>query len=179
MLLTVCVMSLAVFGCQNPAKKPVPPKKNVSMSQPRASAVQTPAPPPVTPGYATNAFEQKVVQLVNIERQKVGHDPLANNLLLGKGARAKAVNMRDKGYFGHTSPTYGSPFKMMSTFGVKYSRAGENIAAGYKTPESVVAGWMKSAGHRANILSTRYGKIGIGYAQGGKLGSYWVQWFTN
>src|SRR5919109_1185606 len=58
-----------------------------------------------------------------------------------------------------------------------WSAIGENIAAGYPTPEAVVAGWMSSPGHRANILSPNFTEIGIGLAQGGKYGSYWTQDF--
>ncbi len=50
------------------------------------------------------------------------------SMFLVMGATAKAVDMRDKHYFGHTSPTYGPPFSMMKAFGVHYLKAGENIA---------------------------------------------------
>lgn len=187
-IMTVFLLTAASAGC-TPAKKPTPkapPKKNAEKITPRSSAVQYPTVPPTTPTTpnppATTTLEKyqkRVVELVNIERQRVGHDPLIQGELMDKGATAKAVDMRDKRYFGHKSPTYGSPFAMMKTFGVRYRRAGENIASGYRTPESVVKGWMKSPGHRANILSTKFGKIGVGYAAGGKSGAYWVQWFTN
>ena len=187
-IMTVALLSTVAAGCSKPSKKPAPkapPKKTVQKTTPRTSAIQTPATQPATPttpGTATTTlqkYEKRVVELVNIERQKVGHDPLVETPLIDKGATAKATDMKDKRYFGHTSPTYGSPFAMMKTFGVHYQRAGENIASGYKTPETVVKGWMNSPGHRANILSTKYGKIGVGYAAGGKSGAYWVQWFTN
>jgi uncharacterized YkwD family protein len=139
----------------------------------------TPTPTP-TPGYTLSQFEKKVVELVNIERTKAGLKPLATALLLSKGARAKSQDMIDKSYFSHTSPTYGSPFNMMKTFGISYQSAGENIAVGYSTPESVVKGWMNSPGHKANIMSANYGKIGIGYAYTTKgYHHYWTQWFTN
>lgn len=184
-LALVLALSL-VSGCKTPARKPAPktpPQTTAPKTTPRTSALFYP--PVATPPsigkttYKGNAFEVKVVQLVNVERQKVGHDPLTEDKLLDKGATTKAADMRDKGYFKHSSPTYGSPFVMMKNLGVKYNAAGENIASGYKTPEAVVAGWMRSPGHRANILSTKYHKIGVGYAKGGWSGAYWVQWFTN
>lgn len=180
-LLALTMILTLAAGCNRPAKKPTPPatpKKTAPKIVPRSSALQTPAPAPATPSNGSD-FQRRVVKLVNVERQKVGHDPLSEDNLLDKGASTKAADMRDKRYFSHTSPTYGSPFNMMKTVGVHYSKAGENIASGYKTPEAVVSGWMKSPGHRANILSTKYGKIGVGYAKGGKSGAYWVQWFTN
>jgi uncharacterized protein YkwD len=81
--------------------------------------------------------------------------------------------MRDKGYFSHTSPTYGSPFNMLKSFGISYKSAGENIARGYTTPKAVVDGWMNSPGHRANILNSSFTEIGVGYASG----NYWTQMF--
>ena len=84
--------------------------------------------------------------------------------------------MKDKNYFSHTSPTYGTPFQMMKSFGITYKTAGENIARGYNTPESVVNGWMNSSGHRANILNATYTRIGVGYV---KDGNYWTQMFVS
>ena len=83
--------------------------------------------------------------------------------------------MRDKGYFSHTSPTYGTPFQMMKSFGISYRTAGENIAYGYATPQAVMNGWMNSSGHRANILNASYTRIGVGYVPSGH---YWTQLFT-
>jgi uncharacterized protein YkwD len=82
--------------------------------------------------------------------------------------------MVDNGYFSHTSPTYGSPFQMIRAFGLSYRTAGENIAYGYTTPQAVVNGWMNSSGHRANILSSSYTQIGVGYVS---QGNYWTQLF--
>ena len=120
------------------------------------------------------AYEQEVVRLVNAERAKYGLAALALDETLCGYARVKSQDMHDQGYFSHTSPTYGSPFDMMRTFGVSYRSAGENIAMGYSTPEAVVAAWMNSAGHRANILSANYTTLGVGYVEDG---GYWTQWF--
>ena len=64
--------------------------------------------------------------------------------------------MVDNRYFSHTSPTYGTPFQMIRSFGLSYRSAGENIAYGQRTPQAVVNAWMNSSGHRANILSSSY-----------------------
>jgi uncharacterized protein YkwD len=82
--------------------------------------------------------------------------------------------MRDNKYFSHTSPTYGSPFRMMKSFGITYRSAGENIARGQATPQAVVNAWMNSSGHRANILNSSFTHIGVGYAENGR---YWTQMF--
>lgn len=125
----------------------------------------------------TKSIENQVISLTNQERAKNGLKPLTANWELSRVARYKATDMRDKAYFSHTSPTYGDPFTMIKNFGISFTAAGENIAAGQKTPQEVVQSWMNSQGHRANILSTTYTEIGVGYAQGGNYGYYWVQQF--
>lgn len=126
---------------------------------------------------AAQSFEEQVVTLTNKERAKQGLKPLTMNWELQRVARIKSEDMRDKNYFDHNSPTYGSPFDMMKNFGIKYTSAGENIAAGQQTPEAVVKAWMESPGHRANILNSSYNQIGVGYAKGGSYGIYWTQQF--
>ncbi|GAA5415457.1 hypothetical protein Pryu01_00481 [Paraliobacillus ryukyuensis] len=117
--------------------------------------------------------EHLVIQLTNQERAKYGLPALKPDWELSRVARYKSQDMRDKGYFSHTSPTYGSPFDMMKAFGVSYQRAGENIARGQQTPQDVVRAWMNSSGHRKNILGD-FTHIGVGYVENGK---YWTQMF--
>ncbi len=123
------------------------------------------------------AIEQEVIRLTNLERQKAGLSPLAHNWELSRVARYKSEDMSNKNYFSHTSPTYGSPFTMIKNFGISYSAAGENIAMGQTTAQAVVQGWMNSSGHRANILSTNFNKIGVGYAKSSSGKIYWTQMF--
>ncbi|MDZ5474021.1 SafA/ExsA family spore coat assembly protein [Bacillus sp. 31A1R] len=131
------------------------------------------------PDYdAVKNVEHQVIQLTNQERAKYGLKPLVADWQLSRVARYKSVDMRDKNYFSHTSPTYGSPFDMMRSFGISYRSAGENIAMGQRTPQEVVTAWMNSEGHRKNILSAGYTHIGVGYATGGK-GPYWTQMFIS
>ncbi len=124
---------------------------------------------------APSAYAEQVLELVNAERSKAGLQPLKMSEELRSIANLKSRDMADKGYFDHTSPTYGTPFQMLQDFGVHYSSAGENIAAGQKTPEQVMNSWMNSSGHRANILNKSFTEIGIGFYEGGKYGTYWTQ----
>ncbi|RPF53395.1 putative YkwD family protein [Aquisalibacillus elongatus] len=117
--------------------------------------------------------EQKVAELTNAERQERGRKPLTYSAELSKVAEAKAKDMYNNNYFSHTSPTYGSPFDMMKQFGISYRTAGENIAKGQPSASAVVQDWMNSSGHRRNILSPDFNRIGVGYYQG-----YWVQMFV-
>ena len=123
---------------------------------------------------SVSAYEKEVVRLVNAERAKYGLSALKLSEKLSDGARMKSEDMRKNKYFSHTSPTYGSPFDQMKALGITYRSAGENIAMGYKTPAAVVDAWMRSEGHRANILSAKYTEIGVGYVEDGH---YWTQWF--
>lgn len=127
-----------------------------------------------TLGTETLDYEQEVIRLVNIERAKYGLPALTEDWELSRVARYKSQDMKDKRYFSHTSPTYGSPFDMMKSFGLSYRTAGENIAMGQRTPQQVVNAWMNSSGHRANILNSSYKKIGVGYVASG---NYWTQMF--
>ena len=126
------------------------------------------------PDSAALAYEKEVIALVNKERRLAGLKDLTYDWQLSRVARYKSEDMRDKGYFSHTSPTYGSPFQMMKSFGISYRSAGENIAKGQKTPAEVVNAWMNSSGHRANILNSSFTHIGVGYVADGK---YWTQMF--
>lgn len=128
---------------------------------------------------ATKLVENQVITLVNAERSKVGAPALKANWQLGRVARTKAEDMRDKNYFSHTSPTYGSPFDMMKKFGISFTTAGENIAQGQKTPAEVMTSWMNSPGHRQNILNSGYGEIGVGFAKNAQGTTYWVQQFIH
>ena len=123
---------------------------------------------------AVTSFESEVAQLVNEIRVKNGLKPLTLNWELSRVARYKSQDMANKGYFSHTSPTYGNPYQMMRSFGISFRTAGENIAYGYKTPQMVVNAWMNSSGHRANILNASYTQIGVGYVA---KGNHWTQMF--
>lgn len=131
---------------------------------------------PTNEESSLSVYEKEVVDLVNEQRSKYGLKPLKVSAELSRIARLKSQDMRDNRYFSHTSPTYGTPFQMMKDFGIKYRSAGENIAMGQRTPSEVVTAWMNSPGHRANILSSSYGKIGVGYVADV---NYWTQEFTD
>ncbi|WP_050183323.1 S-layer homology domain-containing protein [Domibacillus robiginosus] len=116
----------------------------------------------IDPSFVPSAIEREIGQLVNEERANQGLAPvtLANDVSFV--ARTKSKDMHDRGYFDHTSPTYGSPFDMLTDFGLRYSTAGENIASGYVDAEAVMEGWMNSPGHRRNILNPQFKEIGVG-----------------
>lgn len=132
----------------------------------------TTQPPTSSSNYGSNtgilsADEARSYQLINQARQQNGLAPLALNPTLVKVAREKAQDMADKGYFGHYSPTYGSPYDHLQANGVAYRWAGENIAE-MDSVDSAHAAFMQSSGHRANILSSAYTQVGVGVVRRGR-----------
>lgn len=119
------------------------------------------------PGSEASEYEnekaREILNLVNTYRAQNGLGALTLDPSASAAAQAKADDMAAKGYFSHTSPTYGTPAQMLASFGVRYSYMGENIAKGYTDPQTVMNGWMNSAGHRANILNPAFTKLGVGY----------------
>lgn len=120
--------------------------------------------------------EGQVLKKTNEYRAEAGLAPLTLDAELCAVAKAKADDMAAKGYFSHTSPTYGTPSQMLGAFGIRYGYMGENIAKGYASATDVMYGWMNSQGHRANILGVSFKKLGVGYSENGKI---WVQIFTD
>ncbi|NOU73681.1 LysM peptidoglycan-binding domain-containing protein [Paenibacillus sp. LMG 31458] len=146
----------------------------MSLNIPGSTSTNAGTKTPVTTAPSQTTFASQVVNLVNQERSKAGLRPLTSNSALTAMALDKAKDMYNNGYFDHTSPTYGSPFDMMSTYGIRYSYAGENIAKGQQTPEAVMKAWMNSTGHRQNILSPNFTQIGVAFYNG-----EWVQEFIS
>lgn len=132
-----------------------------------------------TPPQATDetAFMAEVLVLVNNERAKVGAPALKTHKGLQDLAVAKSKDMAVNKYFDHRSPTLGMYSDQLKRAGISYSSAGENIAAGQRTPADVMKSWMNSPGHRGNILNGAYTHIGIGTYKGGSYGYYHTQIF--
>ncbi|MEW6425350.1 MAG: CAP domain-containing protein [Bacillota bacterium] len=143
--------------------------------QPKPQPQPAPAPRP-EPVKELTADEQRMVELVNQERARYGLPALKVNPELVKVARLKAQDMVANNYFGHTSPTYGSPFAMMKQFGITYRTAGENLA-GAPAVEIAHRNLMNSPGHRANILNSSFTQVGIGVVEGSPYGKIFVQMF--
>ena len=120
--------------------------------------------------------ELEVFNLINAKRTANGLTSLKIDDEVQNIARIKAKDMVNNNYFSHTSPTYGSPFDMMKSFGISYKTAGENIA-GNSTNTGAVEAWMNSSGHRANILNSSFNYTGIGVVSSPKYGKIYVQMF--
>ena len=157
---------------ETPEQEEKPPVPETPEQEETPSVPEAPEQEETPEAEAMTQMEKSASELVNTYRAENGLEPLTISAKLSVKARINSQDMRDNGYFDHNSPTYGSPFDLMKSLGITYRTAGENIAMGYTSPEAVVSAWMNSPGHRANILSTSYTNMGIGFVDG-----YWTQWF--
>lgn len=138
-----------------------------------AAVMQTEAKSPVS---ICNEQEWEVLKIVNKERTSKGLAPLSmiKSLQTANDVRAKEIFTS----FSHTRPDGSSCFTALQ--GISYNAAGENIAAGYASPDAVMVGWMNSPGHKANIMNGNFTHIGVGYYYNGSgsLQQYWTQMFV-
>jgi uncharacterized protein YkwD len=122
-------------------------------------------------------MQQQMLGHINKERARFDLAPLVLNKQLSAGAYYKSKDMAVNRYFEHLSPTYGSAFAVMKNMGITYRCAAENIAIN-RSVKAAHQAFMKSPGHRSNILDPQYFKVGLGfYRRGSSL--YVTQWFTD
>lgn len=118
----------------------------------------------------------EVYEITNNYRSLVGVSSLTLDSSLVEAASIRAKELNDS--FSHTRPNGSSCFTVLSELGISYGTAGENIAAGYSSSQSVMEGWRSSSGHYQNIISSKFKKIGIGVNIVNNQ-YYWVQIFSN
>ena len=118
----------------------------------------------------------EVYEITNNYRSLVGVPSLTLDSSLVEAANIRAKELSDS--FSHTRPNGSSCFTVLSELGISYGTAGENIAAGYSSSQSVMEGWRSSSGHYQNISSSKFKKIGIGVNIINNQ-YYWVQIFSN
>ena len=146
-------------------------------------AIDLPTPPAPAPSAPPTAFEAELLGLVN-EARAQGHDCGTEGVFgaagavtleprLSTAAQAHAADMNANGYFSHTGQDGSSVGTRVSQSGYTWSWVGENIAMGYPDAGAVMAGWLTSDGHCANVMNPNYTHLGAG-----KSGSYWVQVFA-
>lgn len=124
----------------------------------------------------TSSAAQAVLAEVNAARAKNGLSALTLDANMNRAAAVRAAEMAQS--FSHTRPNGSRGLTALNEAGVSYRTAGENIASGQQSAQAVVSAWMNSSGHRANILSSLFGRMGVGQATiGGR--TYWVQLFAD
>lgn len=128
-----------------------------------------------------NASGEDIVAQTNTEREKLGLPVLRRSWHLMNAAQLQADQMAAFNTMGHdiSGASYPSPTSRLDGVGYRMSASGENVAEGYPTPAAVVAGWMTSPHHRANIVSTAFTEMGGGYATGKNGRKYYAQVFAH
>jgi len=152
---------------------PVPPTIEPVLPTPTPDPIDPPAPvapvtpAPVPPDYTQgtcSAQAQVLLAWINQDRANYGRAPIVLDGALCGAAELKSQDMYDNNYFTHESPTYGNSAAMLKTLGIPVNASGENIAK-HATIEKSHAAFMSSEGHRNNILSSSWTKVGIGVKQ--------------
>lgn len=125
----------------------------------------------ITPAKAEAISAGTLISLTNNQRVQAGLVPLSYNGSLASSAYAKAQDMLAKGYWAHTSPDGLSPWTFVSSAGYNYVVVGENLAKDFSSDAGVMAAWMASPGHRANVLKPEFRDVGIAVVSGSLSGS--------
>jgi len=167
---------------EEPAAPPAALPEATSTSPPPPPPPPTPTPPPACPTATMSAFAQALFDAINVERVQEGMASLALDDCVVFVARLRSEDMAAQNYFAHTSPDGVSAFSLLDQYGVPHGWAGENLARNnYPDDESVgvaIRALMESEGHRANILSTNYTRMGVGALDDGAGMKYFTMIFT-
>jgi len=129
----------------------------------------------------SSSVEASIRGCANRERRERGLGSLDHDHTLDRAARLHAKRMLEQGFFDHVDPAGNGPADRVKRFAKRrYVIVGENIAAGYESARATCRDWMRSPGHRENILRSSFTRIGTGYASGGgEYGRYYVQVFAD
>jgi uncharacterized protein YkwD len=172
-LATLAPLALA---CSRQAPPPPPAPEPVAETPPPPSA---PAPKPAPPVRSLATIVDTVFLLTNRERVRASLTPLRRNAELARIAQLQAEQMAAAGKLAHEVPgsRYPTLASRMKLIGYQYRAVGENVAEGYTSGAALMAGWMTSAPHRANILSVRFTETGVGMARSKSGRTYTAQVF--
>ena len=130
---------------------------------------------------AADTASETVVVRTNAERKNLRLRQLARSAMLMRAAQLQADQMAATLTMAHELPRarYPTMEDRLRAVGYTYAASGENVAEGYPTASAVVAGWMTSPGHRANITSGNFTEMGAGVATGKNGRRFWAQVFAS
>ena len=128
---------------------------------------------------SVSEYATEVTNIVNQYRTEAGLAPLNLSPSLCEAAEVRAAELLSS--FSHTRPNGQECFSALDGLGIPYGYAGENIAAGQKSPSEVMNSWINSPGHKKNIMNPNFTNIGIAcyYDASAPYSYYWVQVFTD
>ncbi|MFG2616630.1 sigma-70 family RNA polymerase sigma factor [Streptomyces sp. NPDC048507] len=163
-------------GSASASASPSPSASPATSPAPARSKSAPPRPAPPAPAPAPAGVAGQVIALVNSERAAAGCGPLKEDAQLRSAAQGHSDDMAGRDFFAHTNPDGADPGTRTTAAGYRWSTYGENIARGQQTAADVMDSWMKSPGHRANILNCSFKDIGVGI-HNGSGGPWWTQNF--
>jgi uncharacterized protein YkwD len=178
-LVVRCTAVLVTLGvaCGRQAPPPAPAPEPVAEKAPQPPP---PAPRPAPPARSLATIVDSVFLLTNRERSRASLTPLKRSPELARAAQLQAEQMAAAGKLAHDLPgsRYPTLASRLKLIGYGYRSVGENVAEGYTSGAALMAGWMTSAPHRANILSARYTETGVGMARSKTGRTYHAQVFA-
>ncbi|MGB3655957.1 MAG: CAP domain-containing protein [Rivularia sp. (in: cyanobacteria)] len=151
-------LSLSVMPIEDESKTIV-----LNESTPVPATPISATPQSASTSVSSNPLIDQVVRLTNSYRGEYGLQPLTLNSNLSNSAQTHSQDMALNDFFSHTGSDNSKVSDRTQLAGYESYFVGENIAAGYITPEEVVRGWINSPGHRENILNPNYLEMGVGY----------------
>jgi uncharacterized protein YkwD len=131
-------------------------------------------PPPPPPVVEISGVQQEVVRSVNGHRANMGLRPVTVDARLNAAAQAHSDHMARARTMTHVGAGGTNAGQRISDAGYRWQTWAENVAAGHRTPTQVMAAWMNSPGHRANILNGRFTQIGIAATKAPNGPTYWT-----
>jgi uncharacterized protein YkwD len=155
-----------------PARTPTPTQPPPDPSAPEAPPPNPTQPPPPSPPPASTSND--AIAITNQERANAGLAPLSANGSLNTAAAVHSADQAARNQMTHTGSNGSNAGDRIRAAGYQPSTWGENVAAGYSSASSVVAGWMGSSGHRANILNPAFTQIGVASATSADGTRYWT-----
>ena len=169
--------ALCVACSRQAPPPPAPAPEPVAETPPPVTA---PAPRPAPPSRSLSSIIDTVFLLTNRERVRASLTPLRRNADLTRVAQLQAEQMAAAGKLAHEVPgsRYPTLASRMRLIGYQYRAVGENVAEGYTSGAALMAGWMTSSPHRANLLSVRYTETGVGMARSKTGRTYTAQVFA-
>lgn len=152
------VLAAPLSACVAVVAVPVGPA--ATAARPWPSAATCPLPD------RSSADQARVLVLLNAERARAGLAPLRASAPMAASAHAFACELAGGAGLSHTGTDGSTLRERLARSGIAASLIAENVASGQRGPDEVVAAWMASPGHRANILRPGLTTLGLGQADG-------------
>lgn len=136
--------------------------------------------PPATSAQPSTPLARAIVDLTNAERTGAGLDTLREDDRLAQAAQIHAEQMARAGRLDHelAQAMYPRLEDRVNAVGYDWQAIGENLAFGQASASAVVDGWMRSSGHRENILNPAFTEVGAGHLIDASGRAYFVQVFA-